>query len=113
MLLKAPFPIPDGFLCSFGYPGGRQFVALFVPRGRWRVTGVGKRYYPRSRSPRPNPLPTDRADARQMWDRWDCGVGRAAFSPPNPADRPDAVNTAQVRAGCEPDGASVEPCDLG
>jgi hypothetical protein len=29
MFTKAPFPIPNGFLRSFGYPGPRRFVALF------------------------------------------------------------------------------------
>jgi hypothetical protein len=29
MLLKAPFRLPPGFLTAFGYPGNRQFVALY------------------------------------------------------------------------------------
>lgn len=29
MFIKAPFPIPNGFLRLFGYPGPRRFVALF------------------------------------------------------------------------------------
>lgn len=34
MFIKAPFPIPSGFLRSFGYPGPRRFVALFwTPMG--------------------------------------------------------------------------------
>ena len=28
-MLKAPFPLPAGFLAAFGYSGGRRFVALF------------------------------------------------------------------------------------
>ncbi len=28
-MLKAPFRLPDGWLRSFGYSGGRRFVALF------------------------------------------------------------------------------------
>src|SRR5262245_16603793 len=29
MALKAPFPLPPGFLEAFGYPGDRRFVALY------------------------------------------------------------------------------------
>jgi hypothetical protein len=29
MLLKAPFPLPSGFLAAFGYTYGRRFVALY------------------------------------------------------------------------------------
>jgi hypothetical protein len=29
MIFKAPFRLPPDFLRSFGYPGGRRFVALF------------------------------------------------------------------------------------
>ena len=28
-MVKAPFRLPDGWLRSFGYPGGRRFVALY------------------------------------------------------------------------------------
>ena len=28
-MVKAPFRLPDGWLQSFGYPGGRRFVALY------------------------------------------------------------------------------------
>jgi hypothetical protein len=29
VLLKAPFPLPPGFLAAFGYAGNRNLVALY------------------------------------------------------------------------------------